>query len=249
MDKRLSEIKETISNSKLAFYDYLMQTEKPEVMDSIVRVSKKTRVFIFSGVIRNFFLGERNNRDIDIILENEIDLLEIFADAEIHKNSFGGYKIFYHKTTIDLWYLKQTWAFQNDHFPTFSFNLEAKIPDTAFFNFSSAVYSFNDKTFYYTDDFVRFLRDREIDFVYKKNPNPKLCVVNTLYYSDKYKLNIKDRLKKFIFELYNENDKDYQSVQLRHFGIVIYPNDVIEHRLETIFDYKKRGKGKTINRK
>ncbi|WP_462251961.1 hypothetical protein [Ferruginibacter sp.] len=242
MGKRLSDIKEYVESSKLSFYDYLMRTEDELVMKLISRISEKTRVFIFSGVIRNFFLGEKNNRDIDIILENEIDIFSLLGNAKVTKNSFGGFKIIFNKTTIDLWFLEQTWAFKNE--PMLNFDLERRVPGTAFFNFSAIVYSFNDKLFYYTDSFLKFLRDEKIDVVYEKNPNYKLCVVNTLYYSDKYNLNIKDKLKKYVIDKYNKHDKDYSEVQIKHFGKVIYPNDLIEHRIETINSYKKRQKKK-----
>jgi hypothetical protein len=167
--RKLSDIKRLVDDSGLDFYNYLETTEKEPIINFIKDVSELTKVFIFSGVIRNFFLRERNTRDIDIILEKEVDFISLIPDAEIKKNSFGGYKVSYCNTTIDLWYLEQTWAFKNDHFEVFDFGLEQKVPDTAFFNFSSIVYSFNDKKFYYTEHFLSFLKDQEIDYVYEKN--------------------------------------------------------------------------------
>lgn len=237
MGKKLSDIKELIEASRFAFYEYLLQTEDKMVMNLIHDISSQTRVFIFSGVIRNFFLGEKNNRDIDIILEKEIDIPAIFVGAEIKRNSFGGYKIVCNNTTIDLWYLENTWAFKNE--PLLNFDLEIRVPGTAFFNFSSIIFSFNDKCFYYDNEFVKFLRDQEIDVVNTKNPNYKLCVVNTFYYSDKYQLKIKKRLKAFIVDLYQKLDKDYTEVQLKHFGKIMYPNEIIEHRMETIYYRRK----------
>ena len=102
------------------------------------------------------------------------------------------------------------------------------------------MYSLNEKSFYYTEDFLRFLKDKRMDVVFEKNPNYKLCIVNTLYYSDKYHLEITEKLKKYIVELYHNNDKDFVQVQLRHFGKIIYSNDIIEHRVETIFYSRKR---------
>lgn len=223
-----------------------METENELVMQSILELTKKTRVFIFSGVIRNFFLGEKNNRDIDIILEKEVDILSIFHEAEIKRNSFGGYKILFDKTIIDLWYLENTWAFRDRPPGVLSFHLERRIPNTAFFNFSSIVYSLNDKVFYATDEFVKFLAEEEIDMVYEQNPNYKLCVLNTFYYSDKYKLNIKNKLKEYVVKLYSEQDKDYIDLQKKHFGKIIFSNAQIQHRVETIFLTRKKYKKRKI---
>jgi hypothetical protein len=242
--KKLSDIRKAIEKSNYKFYDYLMQTEDTKVMQSIIELSTKTRLFIFSGVIRNFFLEEKNNRDIDIVLEDEIDIVAVFGEDNIMRNSFGGFKITCNKTIIDMWYLKNTWSFKNENSSTLNLDLEHKVPGTAFFNFSSIVYSFNEKKFISTDEFAQFLLDEEIDVVNKKNPNYKLCVVNTFYYSDKYKLNIKENLKNYIVLLSSQHDHNYENVQLKHFGKIIFSNTQIQHRIETIFfsreKYKKR---------
>jgi len=244
--KKLSDIRTKIENSELGFYHYLMETEDESVVNSLLELSKHTRVFIFSGVIRNFFLGEKNNRDIDIVLEKEVNIRSIFSNAEIKQNSFGGFKVYLDSTAIDLWYLENTWTFKNEHVPVLPFGLERKVPGTAFFNFSSIVYSFNDKHFYYENEFIEFLKNQEIDVVNKKNPNPKLCIVNSFYYSDKYRLNISENLKDYLVTLYDRNDNDFSEVQLKHFGSVIYSNSQIEHRVETIYLPRKKFKKRKI---
>lgn len=246
MGRKLADFKQLVDSSGDAFYEYLKLTEDDFVMNFIEEVGKLTKVFIFSGVIRNFFLGEKNNRDIDIILGNQVDFQSLLMDVDIKENSFGGFKILHKNTTIDLWYLENTWAFKNDHMAVFDFALETKVPGTAFFNFSSIIYSVDDQMFYYTENFLTFLKDQQIDYVYEKNPNYKLCLVNTLYYSDKYKLNIKDSLKKYIVDIYNQFDKNYVDIQLKHFGRVIYMNDQIEHRIQTIFLPRRKFKKRRI---
>lgn len=246
MARKLTDIKKLVEDSALAFYSYLENTEDPAVMQFIEKVSRLTNLFIFSGVIRNYFLGEKNNRDIDIILRDKVDFVSLLQHTEVKTNSFGGFKITCNKSTIDLWYLEHTWAFKNDHVEVFDFGLETKVPGTAFFNFSAIVYSLHDKKFYYTGDFVSFLKNQEIDYVYEKNPNYKLCVVNTFYYSDKYKLPISDRLKEYIVSLYKQQDSEYSKVQIKHFGKAIFTDKQIEHRVETIFNNRKKYKKRRI---
>jgi hypothetical protein len=249
VDKGLINIKNVVDSSGKAFKSYLEETENPDVIKFIEELSLLTRVFIFSGVIRNFFIGERSSRDIDIVLESDVPFLHLLSGAKVQENSFGGFKIHYGNSTIDIWYLEDTWAFRNDHIEVFHFALDTKIPGTAFFNFSSVIYSFNERKFFYTDHFLRFLRDKEIDFVYDKNPNLKLCVLNTFYYSDKYNLTVKDRLKKLIVEIYEKYDKDYSSVQFKHYGRLIYSSDHLQHRVETIYYPRKKLKLRNTNSK
>ena len=234
MAKKLSDIREFIESNKLSFCDYLVQNEDADVINILHDLSLETRIFIFSGIIRNYFLGIKNNRDIDIILEGEIDVYSFFKGFEIKQNSFGGFKININNTVIDLWYLKDTWALKKN--PVLDFGLEKQIPYTAFFNFSAIVYSFNDKEFYYTKDFLRFLRDKQIDVVHKPNANYHLCVVNTIYYSDKYQLKVSDNLKRYTIKLFDKLHKNYEQVQIKHFGNILYSNSEIEARIKTYVD-------------
>ena len=232
MARKLSEIAETINSSVEQFLSYLDKNLDDEVNSKIKELSGKTNVYIFSGVIRNFFLNIGNVRDVDLILKDEIDITQIFSGFEIVKNSFGGFKISKNEILIDLWFLEKTWAFQ--HQKILNFDLDKYIPATAFFNFSAIVFSYNEKMFYYTDDFLKFLRDKEIDVVYEANANYSLCVVNTFYYADKCKLKIADKLKKHIIYLDRRFKNDYDYAQMKHFGTILYPKKEIEKRLESL---------------
>jgi hypothetical protein len=201
------------------------------VFTSITELSERTGVFIFSGIIRNYFLGYGEARDVDIVLTDEVDIAQIFKNYEIKKNSFGGFKISVDNTTIDIWYLKNTWAIQRE--PTL-FELEDRIPYTAFFNFSAIVYSFNEKKFIYSKDFIRFLRDKRMDVVYVPNANYDLCIVNTIYYSEKYKLKISDKLKKMVKGLHKRSRKRYAAVQKKHFGEVLYSDREIDKMIKSL---------------
>ena len=199
-------------------------------MRKLEDISLITDVYLFSGIIRNYFLHIYRKRDVDVVIGKEIDIDAEFNNLPIKKNSFGGYKIEFPSGPLDLWYIKDTWAFQHSQ-KTLPFHLEKKIPDTSFFNFSSIIFSLNKKKFYYNDHFIRFLKSKELDYVYKYNPNYPLCVVNTFYYSDNYHLHISNRLISFIKELHNCNSFDYEVVQSKHFGKIFYSNEEIKKRI------------------
>ena len=232
MAKKLSDIKSFIDGSNIVFLDYLNANLKISILDFIDEINKKTNIYIFSGIIRNFFLGKKKFRDIDIILKDKIDLNQILSKYESHKNSFGGYKITIDNITLDLWYLEDTWMFQYEKI--FDFYIEHNIPDTAFFNFSSIMYSISEKKFYYNYDFLRFLRDKKIDVVNKINPNYPLCIINSLYYSEKYNLPLSEKLKDFIKLIYKRNYTNYSLIQIKHFGKVIYSDDDIAQKISSL---------------
>lgn len=235
MDKKLlSSISNIVNSCSEDFFDYLNDLLKDDIKIALHAIQKETRVYIFSGLIRNYFLATEEYRDIDIVLDKEIDVNKIFEAYEIHRNSFGGFKIFFESGPLDLWFLKDTWAFKQSKQKEFDFKLEQKIPSTVFFNFSSIIYCINEKRFHFTKDFLMFLWSRELDYVKKENANYGLCIVNAFYYSQKYRLKISKRLMNLIRELDGNEVYDYKTIQIKHFGKIIFSEKLIKQKLTNI---------------
>lgn len=229
MAKKLADIKQKVESSSNSFLQYLNKNIESGVISMIYELEKYSDVYFFSGVIRDFFLNKNKIRDIDIVLSRKCPIEEIFADSVISKNSFGGYKIITTSITIDIWYLNESWAFK--HQRTLDFELEKQIASTAFFNFSAVIFDLKNKNFNHTIHFLRFLRDKEIDIVFQPNQNTKLCVVNTLYYADKFNLKISSKLKKYLTQIYRGDLSEFSNVQIKHFGKVLYSDATIKNRI------------------
>lgn len=233
MGKKLIDIKQRIESAEMIFKNHLANTLDKNVFEFLVNLSKTCEVYIFSGIIRNYFLKISEYRDVDVFIEGEVDIESMIKKFQYRKNSFGGYKIQVNDINIDLWFLQDTWALKNSQ-GSFEFDLAKYIPKTAFFNFSSIVFSFNENKFYYTKFFARFLRDKKIDLVFKPNANYALCVVNSFYYSDKFKLNLAEKLKTHIKQLNKSNADKYEETQLKHFGKIYYTKKEIEKRISQL---------------
>lgn len=242
MAKKLIDIRKQIESNEIAFKAHLEKSLDKDVFYLLNKLSINCHVYIFSGIIRNYFLKIDDLRDVDIFIEGTIDLENIISNYKYRKNSFGGYKITINETNIDLWFLQDTWALNNSQ-TALDFDLAKYIPNTAFFNFSSIMFSFNENKFYYTKYFTRFLRDKKIDLVFIPNANYSLCVINSLYYSDKFKLKLTNKLKSYIKQLHHTTRGKYYETQLKHFGEIIYSNEEIEDRISTMEIIKS----KTIN--
>lgn len=240
MDKRLSKIGEIVKGCSDDFFVYLDELLKDDLKLALEAIQEHTKVYLFSGLIRNYFLATLEYRDVDIVLEDEIDVFKIFASKQVVRNSFGGYKIFFDSGPLDLWFIKDTWAFQHKKQKALDFQLEKKIPETVFFNFSAILYCINNKTFHFTKPFLEFLANRELDYVERENANYGLCIVNSFYYSQKYKLPISKRLFALIKELDETNDYDYEAVQLKHFKKVIFSERLIKQKLHKRISTKNK---------
>lgn len=242
MAKKLNDIKNSIEDESILFHNYFYENIDTDIENFINTLKNKTNVFIFSGIIRDYFLFKEHKpfRDIDLIIEDDLILEDIFQDLTYTKNSFGGYKIKFANVDIDLWVIKRTWALNRGQLK-FEFDYLNALPKTTFFNFSSIIYSLNTKTFIVGKDFLRFLRDKKIELVLEENPYPDLCIVNSFYYSDKLNLSIGDKLKSYL-KFHFKANKDYlENVQLKHFGHILYSYDYLKDRIERIMPTANNG--------
>lgn len=208
------------------FKHYLRESLGHEACILLENIAAITDVYIFSGIIRNFFLGEPYYRDLDIVVKDcsEITkLLEYNDNIYITRNHFGGLKIKVGRFMIDLWSLDQTWGIKKQGLD----DSPQSLLKTVFFNFSAIVFDFNKTRFYYGTDFVRFFNTRQMDVVYDSNPNIPLCIVNTCYYYKKYGLGVGLRLCLWVFINYisiekmgHDRKELFDKVQMGHFGKV-----------------------------
>ena len=201
------------------------------VADLDKMAKSRKRVYIFSGVIRDFFLNiDEVSRDVDIVLSGNT-LGNVLTDGLKVINQFGGAKVQRDGLTIDVWCLPATWGIRRKKAqPT-----PEELILTSFFNFSSIVYDYKNNQFIVGDAFLEFMNTKMLDYVYEENPYPDLCVVNTMYYSQKMHCGISKRLKRWILQhevgtLFH----DYEEVQKKHFGEVLYDNQMVENFLKSI---------------
>lgn len=215
MDKKLTNILDPTT-----FLKYLKSNLNNEVFLFLEILSSITDVFIFSGVIRNFVINKKYSiRDLDIVLNNNKEEVDFFLKVfNYTKNSFGGYKVHINDLKIDIWFIDDTWAIKNNKVKSPLLFNSYNLPNTAFFNFSSIIFNFNNKSFISSQNFINFINKREIDLVLEENPYPELCIVNTLYYKKRFNLEISERLKEYYIKQFPKLNKDkLNNVQLKHF--------------------------------
>lgn len=224
MDNKYTDI---IDSQARFFKFYLQECLSYEMRDILNAISQKTEVYVFSGITRNFFLGETGFRDLDIVVEDVecvIDTINaVDSDVELRINSFGGVKVKIQNLIIDLWGLENTWGIREDKMEL----TPQSLLKTAFFNFSAIVFDYNKSQFYYDDAFGGFLQNRIMDVVYIKNPNIPLCIINSCYYREKYGFGLTLNLCYWIFinhtSLVSDNkcEEKFNDVQRKHFAKVV----------------------------
>jgi len=227
--KRYSKISEDVDSKASKFYRYLENALEGEAFDFIKSLTLETNVYLFSGIIRNYFLHNYLIRDVDLVVGTSVDIPKILKESAFSVNSFGGYKFKLGSKKFDLWVVENTWALNVEK--KIDWKLFSYLPKSVFFNFSSIIYSINDKKFFYTEDFLKFLKTREIDYVFRENLKKDLCIVNSIYYSEKYDLTISPRLYRLINRWQKKYKFDLEKAQLKHFGEVLYSQENLEKKL------------------
>lgn len=212
---------------------FVLDKESWNVLNSI---TKHDQVYVLSGIIRDFLTGDYEGaRDFDcVLLKGGIKHKEIISFLKSSKhtvNSFGGIKISRPSEIIDVWQLKNTWGIKKRKLEPNSHSLI----DSVFFNFSAIVYDFNTRKFIYDQRFCKFLETKTMDIVYPVNPNIPLCLVNVLYYHEKYGYNVSLKLANWVKCNYQAN-MDFDSVQMNHFGQVYYSKEYIDNFMQHIID-------------
>lgn len=230
MAKKYKEISLEVESKKENFYKFLENALEGEAFDFIKSLSLSTEVYLFSGIIRNYFLHNYLIRDVDLVLNSKHGLEDLLKKIPYKMNSFGGYKFELGSKKFDVWMIDKTWALNVEK--RIDWKLFSYLPKSVFFNFSAVIYSINKKEFIYSNDFIKFLSKKEIDYVFKENLKKDLCIVNTVYYSEKYNLKISTRLKDLV-QIWQEKYRfDLIETQKNHFGRVIYSEKNIYEKLE-----------------
>ena len=209
--------------------DVVLDTDTWAVLKKLVQ---ENDVYVFSGIIRDFLLGEYcGTRDFDCVLNDQslhnVSVIDyIRSSVNYRVNSFGGMKIVRPNLVIDVWNLRDTWGVKQENLPL----SPQELIKTGFFNFSSIVYNLKTENFIFDQNFVNFLENRSLDIVYPKNPNIALCFVNIFYYQLKYDLKLSFKLLRWMKENY-QYGMDLESVQVKHFNQVIFKQSNLDFKI------------------
>ena len=192
-------------------------------------VSSRTDIYIFSGVIRNYLKGYREFRDIDFVTKESIDISErMLQGHSAVKNKFGGMKLRFNDVTIDVWSMDATWGMMQQKKRRYTPNT---LISTAFFNSSAIAFDYRRGRFVISDDFCNFYRNDIIDVVFPDNPIIGSCIINTMYYKNRFGCRIGKRLQKWIVNHYDAH-YDFESVQNSRYGRVLYEDSIIKSFVE-----------------
>ncbi|MEM1590287.1 MAG: hypothetical protein QW175_07705 [Candidatus Bathyarchaeia archaeon] len=139
-------------------------------------------ILVFGGLIRDIALyGTKYfNSDIDLVIDctqTELDKKILENHPLAARNKFGGYRIHQESWTIDLWPIKETWAFKEN---LVEFRDISSLLLTTVTNWDSVAYSFKSRKIICSNHYLDDLKEGKIDIVLSTNPNKLGALIRLL---------------------------------------------------------------------
>ena len=189
----------------------------------IKNLMKCYELYLFGGGVRDFLNNELNYfRDLDFVIKSKdnVDInIEDFIPKNIKfkKNRFNGYKIYFDNCIIDIWDIKNTWAFKNNKLDNSVENLLKSV----YLNIDSLLYSLNENKYINNCDRT-YKNITQLDIVYNETPYENLNLLRALIYRKKYALTfskqLKEKLHKQISNTNNDIIKEFMNLQKEHYN-------------------------------
>ncbi|MEB6592041.1 MULTISPECIES: nucleotidyltransferase domain-containing protein [Pseudomonas] len=142
-----------------------------DVSKFISHLSTVGEVLLFGGFIRDvaLFSVRGFNSDIDVVVDckkEELDYFFNFYDAK--ENKFGGYRLDVGGWSLDVWSLRDTWAFK-EHLV--ALKDRTSLLETTITNWDAVAYSFLDEKLLMSPNYLAQLSSGVLDVVLVDNPN------------------------------------------------------------------------------
>ena len=173
---------------------------REEVRFLVDDLSRSGSVVVFGGMIRDLALFGNKifSSDVDLVVNfnDRNKLVEIVSKYNYTVNAFGGYRIFLKKWRVDVWNLRDTWAFKEKYVELNDFK---SLLSTTFFNWDAIIYRFDNREIYCDDRYLDELNKRYLDINLEKNPNELGTFVRTLKFVYYYNACVSKQMLNYIF--------------------------------------------------
>jgi hypothetical protein len=213
-------------------------TQTNTLLNNVLNIGE---TLIIGGALREFKDNKLSKmpRDIDIVVDSDDEYLSnILLPYNPTKNRFGGYKLISNNLIVDIWCLKNTWAFKEKKIKYTLTEYSERLQDTVFLNLDAIVYNLT-KDIWYDKKYLEAMNTRILDVVLIDNPQLALNVVRALLFKHKYNMRLSDCLKDIISNFVSSNHSYLQllvDAQLSHFKNVLIDTTNLNKEIDRIRD-------------
>jgi hypothetical protein len=250
MDKTLPEHKRQVGPSFLRrrfrrlLHDPNTREEREHLRRTLDHFKQEGwNVYLFGGLLRDiatqgpFALP----RDLDLVVDDSSieSIKKTFADRIERENRFGGLSLRFDDWCVDVWPVKETWAFQR-HWscePT-----PAELPKTTFLNVEAVVMGLSPTPGrgrpVHDNGFFNAINRRVLDINFEENPYPDSCIVRTFLTAARLRYKLGFQLTSYIHHHMGRYTVDHLlDVQYDHYGRYYLDRERLERWVGEIHEH------------
>lgn len=206
-----------------------------------IDLTEKFDIIIFGGAIRDILYNqEQNIRDIDIVLypknKSDYDKQDFLLQKIIEKNcrfpychnQFHGYKLQGKRNAMDIWLLKDTWAFQQELLVVSPQNLLKSV----YLNIDAYAWNYSEKKFISKCDKKK---TQIIDIVLEENACEYLNLIRAIVFGQKYGMCLSDRIINKLCRMlkyWPQIEKEVLLSEKHHYGCIKVEKQDIQNTVE-----------------
>ncbi|GGC89344.1 hypothetical protein GCM10007418_06310 [Halopseudomonas salina] len=129
-------------------------------------------VLVFGGLLRDvaMFGIKEFYSDVDLVVECEQESLDVFFQSipNAYRNKFGGYRFQIGGWDVDVWSVRETWAFKKG---LVNFIDRRSLLKTTVSNWDAILYSFKSRKIFVNSGYFEELKHGKLELVLAENPS------------------------------------------------------------------------------
>lgn len=170
----------------------------PPSLELFMMLERAGDLYLIGGVLREFKDNGNilNLRDIDIIIDVKEEKIwqDILQTYQTKKNSFGGYKLTCSGLIVDIWSLRETWAYRNKIVRCAPEKYVEYLSHTVFLNIDTIIYDLK-RDIWYDEIYQDTMKRRVLDVVLEDNPQISLNILRAMVLKKRYSMTYSPKLK------------------------------------------------------
>ena len=227
------------SNIKIEIEKYL--ENYPPALELFKMLLKTGEVYAVGGMLREFKdngkIIDLRDADFSVYIKNREMWNELLEKIPYTRNNFGGYKFLCSGFIIDVWNVKETWAFRENIIEVEEEKYFEKLAQSVFLNLDAIVYDFiNDRW----NDMIyqQAMEKRELGVVLKSNPFVELNILRAMVLRKRYDMFYSNELKDLIatYSVKNNFCNILMEMHKRRYKKYVLPEEDILHEIELCKD-------------
>ena len=227
MDKLVDEITEYLQNYPPAF----------EVFSRLIDIGD---IYVMGGILREYRdrgkIKDIRDADISILIHDFDAWNRLISEIPNKINRFGGYKFLCSGLVVDVWNVKDTWAFKEGLVSVCNDDYFSTLPQSVFLNIDSICYDLK-RDIWIDEKYTQAMKSRTLDIVLKENPFIELNIIRSMILKRKYDMVYSDELRNLICEndISNQNYANIlYEAEMDRYGYDLISHDDILNELHSL---------------